>query len=374
MSLLRQGPPEPETGGRLAIDLSAIAANYKYLAGCAAPAECAAVVKADAYGLGAPAVSKALWNAGARTFFVAHLFEARAVRIALPDAAVYVLSGLAPGTAQLHTDLLIRPVLGSVSEIEEWNAHVKASGATGEAAIHVDTGMNRLGLSYSEAEEIAQRGLAFTPTLVMSHLACADTPDHPLTKEQVTTFESVRRLFPGVPASLANSAATLTGDPYRYDLCRPGIALYGGNPFHPHPVQALKPVARVEAKIVQLREAGRGEKVGYGAEETLRRPSRLAILSLGYADGFLRAAGSADTHKGAEIVIAGKRCALIGRVSMDLIAADITDLPEGSVQRGDYATVLGDGITVDDLARKAGTIGYEILTRLGPRFARSYAG
>lgn len=366
---LHGGPPEAETGGRLTIDLSAIAANYKHLAGCAAPAECAAVVKADAYGLGIPAVSKALWNAGARTFFVAHLFEASEVRAALPDAVIYVLSGLAPGTASLMTDIKARPVLGSPGEIEEWSAHGKS-----EAAIHIDTGMNRLGLNFSEAEDIAQRGLSFKPSLVMSHLACADMPDHPLNKEQFTAFEAVRALFPGIPASLANSAATLAGGHYRFDLCRPGIALYGGNPFHPHPVAGLRPTVKVEARIVQLRHAGRGEKVGYGGEETLPRASNLAILSLGYADGFLRAAGSSDAQKGAEVLIGGKRCPLVGRVSMDLIAADITDLPAGSVKRGDYAVILGDGITIDELARKAGTIGYEVLTRLGPRFARHYAG
>jgi alanine racemase len=370
MSTVQKGPPGLETGSRLTIDLSAIAANYKYLAGRAAPAECAAVVKADAYGLGAPIVAKALWDAGARTFFTAHVFEARAVRTALPEAVLYVLGGLNPGAASILAEIKARPVLGSPGEIEEWRTY----GNGAPAAIHVDTGMNRLGLSLSEAEDIAQRGLGFTPSLVMSHLACADEPDHPLNKEQVTAFEAVRALFPGIPASLANSAATIIGGDYRYDLCRPGIALYGGNPFYPRPTPELSAVARIEAKIVQLRTAGRGEKVGYGATETLRRPSTLAILSLGYADGFLRAAGSGDGHKGAEVIIAGKRCPLVGRVSMDLIAADITDLKDGAVQRGDFATVLGDGINVDDLARRAGTIGYEILTRLGPRFERLYAG
>lgn len=367
MSTAHEGPPEIETGGRLTIDLSAIAANYKLLAERAAPAECGAVVKADAYGLGIPAVSKALWGAGARTFFVAHVFEARSVRAALPEAIIYVLSGLNPGAAPILSEIKARPVLGSLGEVEEWNE--KGNGA--EAALHIDTGMNRLGLSFAEAEELAQRK---RPSLVMSHLACADTPNHPLNKEQLTAFEAVRQLFPGVPASLANSAATMTGEPYRFDLCRPGIALYGGNPFHPQAASGLKPVVRVEARIVQLREAQRGEKVGYGSEETLTRNSRLAILSLGYADGFIRAAGSRDAQKGAEVVIGGKRCPLVGRVSMDLIAVDVTDLPETSVKRGDYATVLGDGITIDDLARRAGTIGYEILTRLGPRFERIYAG
>jgi alanine racemase len=370
MSPARQGPPEIETGGRLMIDLSAIAANYKLLAERSAPAECAAVVKADAYGLGVPAISKALWDAGARTFFVAHVFEARALRAALPDAVLYVLSGLNPGTASILVDIKARPVLGSLGEIEEWNA--KGNGA--QAALHIDTGMNRLGVSFGEAEEIARKALSFRFCLVMSHLACADMPNHPLNKEQLTAFEAARQLFAGVPASLANSAATLTGGAYRFDLCRPGIALYGGNPFHPQESPGLQPVVRLAARIVQTRTAGRGEKVGYGAEETLTRASQLAILSLGYADGFLRAAGSRDAQKGADVVIAGKRCPLVGRVSMDLIAADITDLPQGAVKRGDYATGLGDGITVDELARTSGTIGYEILTRLGSRFERRYAG
>ncbi|BCJ90835.1 alanine racemase [Terrihabitans soli] len=369
MSSLHQGPPETETGGRLTIDLSAIAANYKLLASRAAPAECAAVVKADAYGLGVPSVAQALWTAGARTFFVAHVFEARALRAALPEAIIYVLSGLNPGSASILLEINARPVLGSPGEVEEWVA--KGGGAS--AALHIDTGMNRLGLSLSEAEETAQKN-AFRPSLVMSHLACADVPNHPLNKEQLTAFEAVRQLFPDTPASLANSAATLSGGAYRFDLCRPGIALYGGNPFHPHPAPDLKPVVKLQTRIVQLREAGRGEKVGYGGEETLGRPSRLAILSLGYADGFIRAAGSRDAQKGAEVIIAGKSCPLVGRISMDLIAADITDLPENAVKRGDYATVLGDGITIDELAQKAGTIGYEILTRLGPRFERIYAG
>jgi alanine racemase len=369
-----ESPAEIETGGRLIIDLASLRANYKLLASRAGPAECAAVVKADAYGLGAHEISRALWEAGARTFFVAHPFEARTVRAAVPDAIIYVLSGLTPGSASVLSDARARPVLGSIAEVDEWNAFAKANRFSGEAALHVDTGMNRLGLTLAEAEEVSLRRLDFAPSLVMSHLACADVPEHPLNKEQLTAFEAVRQMFNGVPASLANSAGTLLSGPYCFDLCRPGIALYGGNPFYPEAPHPLRPVVRVEARIVQIRSAGKGEKVGYGAEEVLTRNSRLAILSVGYADGYLRAAGSATNRKGAHVRIDYRPCPLVGRISMDLVAADITDLPENSVSRGDYATVLGDGITVDDVARHAGTIGYEVLTRLGPRFARVYAG
>jgi alanine racemase len=362
----------PETGGRLTIDLSAIQSNYRLLSQRAAPAECAAVVKADAYGLGTERVAKALKQAGARTFFVAHPFEARVIRSAAPDAVIYVLNGLTRGTAPVYAEINARPILGSLPEIEEWSAFARANDLSGDAAIHVDTGMNRLGLTLEQAAQFAANKPDFNIILVMSHLACADEPRHPLNKQQVTAFNHMRDLFPDVPASLANSAATLTGGDLRFDLCRPGIALYGGNPI-PSAANSMKPVVRLDARIVQIREAEKGESVGYGATETLLHPSVLAILSLGYADGFLRAAGS-SARKGASVVIAGRKCPLVGRVSMDLVVADITDLPVGSVARGDFATVLGDGITIDDFAQAAGTIGYEVLTRLGPRFTRTYVG
>lgn len=375
MSVSSTGAALLETGSRLTVDLTAVRANYSLLAARAAPAECAAVVKANAYGLGVERVGPALWEAGARTFFVAHPGEARILRDALPEAVVYALNGLTSGAAP-HLDTIgARPVLGSMPEIEEWSAFVQKQGQTGEAAIHIDTGMNRLGLSLEEAASVAKRfsagELGFRPALVMSHLVIGDEPDHALTQRQLSNFRSAAALFPGVPASLANSAATLTAADFRFDLCRPGIALYGGNPALDRP-NPLQPVVTLEARIMQIRSVPAGESVGYGAAETVLRPSTLAIVSAGYADGFLRAAGSSTARKGAEAMIAGQRCPLVGRVSMDLIAVDVTALPDGAVSPGDFATLIGQGITIDELAEHAGTIGYEILTRIGPRSVRIY--
>jgi alanine racemase len=369
----KSGPPDIETGARLTIDLAAIQANYRLLAARAAPAECGAVVKADAYGLGAVSVSKALWNAGARTFFVAHVFEARAVRTALPHSVIYVLSGFSRGAPPALAEIGARPVLGSMDEIEEWSAFVGAGNLPGDAAIHIDTGMNRLGLTFEQASYVAGKPLGFRPTLVMSHPACADIPDHPANARQLERFEEASGLFPGVAASLANSAATLTGGKMRFDLCRPGIALYGGNPFTSDE-NPMRPVVKLEAKVVQIRTAEKGESVGYGAMQTVSRPTLLAILSVGYADGVMRAAGSTDMRKGADAVIAGLLCPFVGRISMDLAAVDITSLPAGSVNRGDTATILGDGITIDEFGAIAGTFSYEVLTRLGQRFTRTYIG
>ena len=366
---------ETEAGGLLNIDLAAITSNYTFLRKKTGAAECAAVVKADAYGLGAERVAKALWDANARTFFVALPHEARIVRAAVPGAALYVLSGLAPGAGPILWDVNARPVLGSLAEVEEWAAFCRSNNLGGDAAIHVDTGMNRLGLSLDEARSVADRAadgaLGFKPALVMSHLACADEPENPLNRRQLDAFTAIRNRFPGIRASLANSAATLAGGDYLFDLCRPGIALYGGNPITASE-NPMQPVLRLQARIVQIRTASAGETVGYGATQTLSRTSSLAILSIGYADGLLRAAGASDAVKGTDAVIAGRRCPFVGRISMDLCAVDVTDLPAGTVKRGDYATIIGDGIGIDDVARAAGTIGYEILTSLGTRFRRTY--
>lgn len=370
-----EAQPALEAGSRLTIDLAALKANYRFLREQAAPAECAGVVKADAYGLGSEEVAKALWDAGARTFFVAHVFEARKLRKILPEAVLYVLNGLAPDTASIMSDIDARPVLGSLAEIGEWATHARAHNLDAHAAIHVDTGMNRLGLSHDEALMVGERhrsgALGFVPTLIMSHLACADTPDAPLNAVQLERFQASCAAFPGVPASLANSAATLSGPAFRFDVCRPGIALYGGNPFSDRP-NPLQPVVTLQSRIIQIRDIPEAEGVGYGAAETAKRPSRIAILSLGYADGFLRASGSSDTSKGTLAEIAGQPCPLIGRISMDLIAVDITDLPQGAAARGDFATLIGGSVSLDYVATHAGTISYEVLTRLGTRFERRY--
>ncbi len=364
---------ERDSGGILTIDLHAIADNWRAISALAAPAEAAAVVKADAYGLGIAQVAPALWRAGARTFFVAHLVEGVTLRAILPEATIYVLNGLLPETAQVHAAHALQPVLGSAPEIGEWSEFCRSSGSL-PAALHVDTGMHRLGLSLEEAVRLASMAgmLGFKPSLIMTHLACADTPGHVMTARQRLIFADVARRFPKVKASLANSAGTLMGRDFRFDLVRPGIFLYGGTAITGVP--SLQPVVRLDAKVIQVSSAASGETVGYGAAERLKRDSRLATVHIGYADGLFRAAGSLDGRKGAQAVVAGRRCPLVGRISMDLATLDITDLPEDAVTRGDFATFLGDGITVDELAAKAGTIGYEVLTSLGRRYVRRYIG
>jgi alanine racemase len=359
-----------EVAGRLTIDLAAIKANWLELARRAEPAKAGAVVKADAYGLGIERVVPALVDAGCKTFFVAILSEARRVRTIAPEATVYVLEGLAYGAAPVFRDFSLRPVLGSLDEIDHWALHCREWGKALPAAVHIDTGMTRLGLTPEEAEALAGDPSHFDHfrlALVMSHLACADTPDHPLNRKQIRRFESLRAHLPEAPASLANSAGTILGGDYRFDLARPGVAIYGGRAVDGIP-NPMRPVVTVEARVLRIRDAAAGTPVGYGAAETLKRDSRLAILSAGYADGYFRAAGSSDDRPGAVATVNGKPAPLVGRVSMDLIAIDITDFGENEIKTGDYVELLGNRFTVDDMADRAGTIGYEILTGLGRRF------
>jgi alanine racemase len=369
------GPPLEQAGGVLTIDLRALVANWRGLKQRAAPARCAAVVKADGYGLGLRPVAVALADAGCDLFFVALLEEARRLRAALPTATVYVLDGLNPDTAGDFRTLRAEPVLGSWPEIEEWNSFTHSSHEPLPAAIHFDTGMNRHGLAPGDARALAERlpHLHFKPSLIMSHLACADEPAHPMNARQIAAFRAIAALFPGIPASLANSAGLLAHKDSHFDLVRPGIALYGGRAVSASE-KVMRPVVRLDLRIVQIRRAAKGEAVGYGATQALKRDSRIAVCAAGYADGIFRAVGSSDKRSGAEAVVMGQRCPLLGRVSMDLIAVDVTDVPEADIKRGDFATLIGDGISIDDLAAHAGTIGYEVLTSLSRRFARVYLG
>jgi alanine racemase len=369
------GPGDAGAGGLLTIDLSALAANYRDLAARVKPAECAAVVKADAYGIGLEPAAAALAKAGCKTFFVALIDEALKLRTVAPDAAIYVLNGLNPGTAEAFRDIDARPVLGSMLEVDEWDAAARAAKEPLPAAIHIDTGMSRHGLSAEEANTLGGKlkSLAFKPSLVMSHLARADEANQPMTAKQIADFKALAAKFPGITASLANSAGLLAHPDSRFDLVRPGISLYGGRALIEGD-NPMKPVVRLDVKIVQVRKAKAGDSVGYGGEFKLARDSRLAIISAGYADGIPRASGSTNEKRGIEAVIAGKRCPSVGRVSMDLIVIDVTDLAENAVKRGDLATLLGAGISVDDLAAASGTVGYEVLTRLGSRYRRTYIG
>ncbi len=364
----------PEATGVVTVDLDAIAANWRALAELVAPAECAGVVKADAYGLGAAKVIPALAKAGCRTFFVATTAEATAARALAPEARVLVLDGLLPGAADTLLAARATPVLASVGEVREWADVAKARGERLAAVLQLDTGLHRLGLSDADIASLKADAVldAIDVVLVMSHLASADVPDDPKNAEQRDAFERKRTHFPGIPASLAASDGLMLGAPFHFDLVRPGYALYGGQASQAGPAP-VTPVVRVEARVLQVREVPVGETVGYSATWRAARPSRVAIVAGGYADGLARGLSAATGAPGAVAVVAGQRVPLIGRVSMDLITLDVTDVA-GEISRGDLVTLIGPGLTIEAMGRAAGTIGYEVLTRLGTRFVRRYVG
>src|SRR6266436_1352682 len=361
--------------GVLTVDLDAIVANWRKLEKAAVPAECAAVIKADAYGCGVDPVARALAAAGCKTFFVATVDEARAARAAVRSAVIYALDGIFQNCGDAFAKTDCKPLIGDLNELAEWDVFCRRSGWSGGAAIHIDTGMNRLGMTLVEAQGIIPRINAGDHgiTLVMSHLASSELLNNPLNAKQLTAFREIASVFSGVPASLSNSSGVFLGAQFQFDLVRPGAAVYGINPT-PEADNPMQPVVELKARIVQIRNVERGESVGYGGTWTTRRPTRLAIVSAGYADGYFRAGGSNDGTRGAEAMVAGKRCPVAGRISMDLMAVDITDLPHNTARRGHMVTLIGEGITVDELAHHFGTIGYEVLTSLGPRYARIYKG
>lgn len=368
-------PPLDLAGARLTIDLAALVDNWRTLAAMTPAAETAAVVKADAYGIGIEPAVAALRDAGCETFFVALPQEGIRARAVAPKARIFVLNGLfdeAGATLAAHN---LVPVLGSGEEIDQWSEIARARGRKLACALHVDTGMNRLGLGLDEARARAGEWLErpqLDIALVMSHLACADQPDRRENADQVDGFDAATLLFPDAPASLLNSAGIRAGRLPAYDLTRPGIALYGGEAIDGQ--APLRPVARLDARVIQVRRVAKGDAIGYGGAETAKRDSRVAILSIGYADGVHRLSGSSDAAPGAHARFDGRLYPLIGRISMDLTAVDITDAPEGSISRGSWLSLIDDTLTVDTLARHAGTIGYEVLTGLGRRYGRRYVG
>lgn len=338
-------------------------ANWRKLAGLVVPARCAAVVKADAYGLGAGEVGPALAAAGCTTFFVAHLDEAIALRAVLPQGEIAVLNGLMPGCAADYCEHRLLPVLNDLASVAAWR---QAGG--GPAILHVDTGMARLGLSAAEVERAAADPalLAGVPfAYAMSHLACADEPGHPLNPAQRDAFrEALARLRIAAPASFANSSGIFLGRDYHFDLARPGVALYGGNPIPGRP-NPMRPVVRLDGRILQVRGVDPGTPVGYGAAHITGTPARLATVAVGYADGFMRhLSGRAQGYVGDTPV------PLVGRVSMDLAIFDVSAAP--AAVPGGFVELLGPHQDVDALAAAAGTIGYEVLTSLGHRYHRRY--
>ncbi|WP_310350580.1 alanine racemase [Methylobacterium sp. BE186] len=348
----------------MTVDLGAVAANWRRLSAEAPGVPCAAVVKADAYGCGLARVAPSLWRAGCRSFFVAHLAEGLRLRALLPAAEISVLNGLLPGSGPAHAAARLRPVLGSREELDEWG---EVSRGRHPAALHVDTGMNRLGLRLPEALALAGPAIARAGIdLLMTHLVSAERPEDPVNARQIADFATLRAALPGIPGSLANSSGIFLGRHAHHDLLRPGYALFGGNPTPGRP-NPMRPVVRLEAAIAQVRTVEAGESVGYNGRWTAPARRRLAALSLGYADGYPRAASGTG-----RALVDGVPCPVLGLISMDLVVVDVTEAP-GAV-RGATATLIGDSLDVDAVGAAAGTIGYEILTGLGSRYVRHYVG
>ena len=356
---------------RLTVDLDALAENHRMLRLRAGNAEVAPVVKADGYGLGAGPVSRRLWAEGARSFFVARIEEGESLRAELGadrPATIYVLDGPADGAMPRLKAEALTPVLNSLAQVEDAAAFGRGHGDV-RAALHIDTGLNRLGLRPEEAESLAlasDRLAGLQLCLVMSHLACAADPAHPMNDRQLERFRQAASAFPGVRRSLANSGGLFLSPDYAFDLVRPGITLYGGGPREAHDPR-LRAVARLEAPILQVRTVPPGESIGYDASFTAQRPMRVAVVPVGHADGYLRSgAGKAFAW------LEGARRAVLGCVSMDLVVIDVTDCQ--SARPGAPVELIGPNALVDDVAAAAGTISYEILVRLGGRAERVYLG
>ena len=369
---LEDSPAARRAGAILSIDLDALAENYGILAGQAARGiGCAAVVKADAYGLGVERVAPVLIAAGCRQFFVAQLEEGIRLRGLLPEAEVHVLGGLLPGLESDFEAHGLTPTLNSLGEIEIWARHARRQEQSLAADLHVDTGMRRLGLPPDELDRLAgepDRLAGIDVALLISHLACAEQRDHALNAGQLADFRQARDRLPPAPASFANSSGIFLGPDYHFDLLRPGVALYGANPT-PDRETPMRPVVRLQGRIWQVRDARPGETVGYGATYEVTEPTRIATLALGYGDGHPRALSSRG-----EVFVGGQAAPVIGRISMDSTTIDVSGLPEGQVRPGTLVDVIGPNNPIDAVAASAGTVAYELLTNLGRRYHRAYTG
>lgn len=367
-------------GAILTVDLDGIVENWRTLQARVAPADCAAVVKADAYGLGVAAVAPALQAAGCRDFFVATIDEGLALREILtpgaatdpecaPPADIYVLNGLIPGCEDALIARAVQPVLNDLLEVDAWTAAARRHGRALPAALQLDTGMSRLGLTPDDQQIVTndpQRLAGIRLTAIISHLACADELAHPLNVSQLNCFRDILTRMPPARASLANSAGIFLGLGYHGRLVRPGIALYGGAPL-PYQANPMRPVVRLDARVLQVRAIDAGTTVGYGATHQSAARERIATLSAGYADGILRSLSNRGTG-----YVGEKLVRLVGRVSMDLMTFDVSAVPESEVQPGTFVELIGPHVPIDTVAAEAGTIAYEILTSLGRRYHRVY--
>jgi len=354
----------------LTVRLGALAANYREVLRRAAPAAAAPVVKANAYGMGLAPVVHALETAGADSFFVARVEEGIEARTLAPASRIFVLDGVAPGTAAALEAHRLTPVLNSLDEIAEWSARARAERKELDAALHIDTGMNRSGLSHAELSQLASRLretlVGVNLVLIMSHLACADEIGREINFTQLARFRAALAALPPAPASLAASAGIELGRDFHFDLVRPGIAIYGGSPLPGRP-SPYRTAAVLTGRVLQVRHLEPGDSVGYAASFTATRPTRLAIVATGYADGLIRAMGARGFA-----AIGGVRVPFAGRISMDLLAVDATEAPETLTVRGAEVEFLGDTISLEDVAEWSGTITHEVLTAISPRAHRIY--
>ncbi|MBK18266.1 MAG: alanine racemase [Rhodospirillaceae bacterium] len=363
-------------GAVLTVDLNVLAENYAYLKsqladGCV----CSAVVKSDAYGLGMAPVAGRLAEAGCEVFFVALLDEAIGLRSTLEERdiypKIYVFNGISEGSENDLGRYKITPVLNSISEIERWSIFGKNSSDPCEAIINIDTGMSRLGLDSNELDFLVENPETATGIAVshfMSHLACADERSDKMNQEQRQLFDKIRQRLPRARSSLANSAGIFLGSDFHYDLVRPGAAIYGLQPIK-NESNNIGQVINLKGKIIQTRVVDTNSTVGYGATYKTARKSRLATVALGYGDGYFRTLGNSGCG-----YIGTTRVPIVGRISMDLVTFDITDVPDAQCGPGTYIDIIGPNNSVDDVATDAGTIGYEILTALGARYSRNYIG
>jgi len=368
--------PEDRAGALLTVDLAAVVENWRLLKRRAAPGcDMGAVVKADAYGLGLAPVALALKSAGCATFYVAHINEGAALRAILGNGPerIVVMHGPNPGTERDFAGLRLIPVLNTPAQIKGWRNFALANDVLMDSLVQVDTGMSRLGLTAGEFTVLMNDPDGFaglTPLALMSHLACADTPVHPLNAQQRERFASAlatfRLKFADAKGSLAASSGIFLSPAYHYDFARPGVALYGVNPT-PEAPSPMIPVVRLQAKIIQVRRVDAAAPVGYGATYQAQDGAKLATVPMGYADGILRSWGA-----GGHAYIDGMRVPVAGRVSMDLMTFDVSNVPDSALGPGAVVDVIGTCQSVDDMARAAGTIGYEILTDLGSRYHRRY--
>jgi len=363
------GPAEADACGVLKIDLTAIVSNWEKLAKYAAT-ECAAVVKGNAYGCGIEPIAGALAKTGCRTFFVSDIPEAKRVRSVAPNAAIYVLRGLYSGPRHAFAEIDARPVIYSSIEMAEWDSFVTSNQWAGGCALHVDTGDCRLGFPLQEAAAFAPSSRSHGITLLMSRLDNPEKPAHPLNDHQINLFYDLRRLYNGIPASLANSSSIFLAPKGHFDLVRAGAALYGINPT-PYAANPMHPVIELRARIVQLLSLAPGETVADNVGWTAKRSTRLALVSAGCADGYPHWGRASDNKLRA--IVGGRRCPVVGHPSMDLLAIDVTDVSDPTAARqGNLVTLVGPQISIDDLAAASKSTGRELLVHLGRRFHRIY--